>query len=315
MQEIINGLKKISEELENFPAFTEPVGLYHPIKLILEEDKRYLVGISVIISSEMFEGATSDTHFAACGLELFYLFCRIRENAIIHPSRDSDTDSKLKFFTANTAILSGDALHILVFDMLLKCSDKYLVKLLQLFVEMFYKIFEGYLILQGKTCVQTLPVNENRGSGKMRMAEIIGSGMKAGALLGNAGNNCQEKFYEIGRCVGTIIQIDADCKLLMNLSAEENNGVQQINESQTGLFLYYINEFEKSGPPAISYQRLGKDIVLNQLQMKTFLQKLTEFKNCQLDHLADLQSRCEFSDEQIRKFKRLISAFPGLGIF
>ena len=119
-----NYINHLNEYIDKNLSFDDPKNLYDPVKYILQNGGKRVRPVFTLFISELFSGKIDKALPAAASIELFHNFTLVHDdimdNAIIRRGTKTINDK----WNNNTAILSGDVMLILSYDLLSNYKDQ-----------------------------------------------------------------------------------------------------------------------------------------------------------------------------------------------
>ena len=207
--------------------------------------------------ANFFHADKSDTLKLASAIELIHAYSLIHDDL---PALDNDDyrrnkPSNHKQFSESTAILSGDALQSLAFEILSDKMEKIDTnKQLKLINHLSNNIgpngMIGGQIIDINSKENQLSIDEVNVMHNLKTANLFSFSCQSGAIIGNANNKEVDAFENYGRNFGIVFQIIDD--VLDKIGDPENIGKtlgkDEINQNKTYLNFYSIEEcFEIAG--------------------------------------------------------------------
>jgi geranylgeranyl pyrophosphate synthase len=207
--------------------------------------------------ANFFHADKSDALKLASAIELIHTYSLIHDDL---PALDNDDyrrnkPSNHKQFSESTAILSGDALQSLAFEILSDKMEKIDTnKQLKLINHLANNIgpngMIGGQIIDINSKENQLSIDEVNVMHNLKTANLFSFSCQSGAIIGNANDKEVDAFENYGRNFGIVFQIIDD--VLDKIGDPENIGKtlgkDEINKNKTYLNVYSIEEcFEIAG--------------------------------------------------------------------
>ena len=207
--------------------------------------------------ANFFHADKSDALKLASAIELIHTYSLIHDDL---PALDNDDyrrnkPSNHKQFSESTAILSGDALQSLAFEILSDKMEKIDTnKQLKLINHLSNNIgpngMIGGQIIDINSKENQLSIDEVDVMHNLKTANLFSFSCQSGAIIGNANDKEVDAFENYGRNLGIVFQIIDD--VLDKIGDPENIGKtlgkDEINQNKTYLNFYSIEEcFEIAG--------------------------------------------------------------------
>lgn len=219
LQKIINSeIEKRSLDLQRL----NPANLYCPVDYSLEMGGKRLRPVLLLLSYNMFSESVQNAIPAALAIEVFHNFTLLHDDIMDKAEVRRNRPTVHKKFSENSAILSGDVMAFLSYQYLLECKSDNLHEVLGLFTKTAIEVCEGQQF--DMEFENRLNVNESEYLEMIRLktAVLLACGLKAGALLANAGSKVANQLYEYGINLGIAFQLQDD--LLDSFGTQESFG-------------------------------------------------------------------------------------------
>jgi geranylgeranyl diphosphate synthase type II len=219
LQDLINTeLQKRSDDLKKM----NPAALYNPVDYSLEMGGKRLRPVLLLLSCNMFSDSVENAIPAAIAIEVFHNFTLLHDDIMDKAEVRRNRPTVHKKFSENSAILSGDVMAFLSYRYLLESKSENLNEVIELFTKTAIEVCEGQQF--DMEFENRLVVDENEYIEMIRLktAVLLACGLKAGALLANAGTDVANKLYEFGINLGLAFQLQDD--LLDSFGLQESFG-------------------------------------------------------------------------------------------
>jgi len=242
--------------LNTFVKPKEPKALYEPIHYILQLGGKRLRPILTLMTAEIFECDFEKAMDAALSVEVFHNFSLVHDDIMDAAPLRRGQDTVHTKWDVNTAILSGDAMLIMAYQLFENYKPDTFRGLAKLFSKTALEVCEGQQYDVDFETRDDVSIAEYLKMIEFKTAVLVGAAMKMGAIVAEASEACQEAIYDFGKNLGIAFQLQDD----------------------------YLDAF---GDPSTFGKQVGGDIIENK---KTFLYiKAIEFSNTsdrrQLEHL------------------------------
>lgn len=249
--------------------------LLEPIDYILSlGGKRVRPGICIWLN-HLYDGDLNEGLKAALAIEMFHNFSLVHDDIMDEaPLRRGKATVHHKW-NNNTAILSGDAMLVLVYQILSGLKKDKLSSVLQLFNTSALNVCEGQQLDMDFEEKEDISIEEYIKMIGLKTGDLLGASFAMGALLANASHKDVDHLYAFGKLTGIAFQLQDD---ILDLYGDQNKVGKQIGgdilaNKKTCL---WIRAFEK----ADKQQRMALDkMVLEtdpQLKVDTAIQLFSE---------------------------------------
>ncbi|WP_299394867.1 polyprenyl synthetase family protein [uncultured Gelidibacter sp.] len=242
--------------LEDKIQVKEPATLYDPIHYFLDLGGKRLRPLLTLMTADAFNGDYKHALNAALSIEIFHNFSLIHDDIMDDAPLRRGQHTVHEKWDVNTAILSGDAMLIMAYQLFEFYDPHTFRELAKLFSKTALEVCEGQQYDMDFETRDDVSVEEYLKMIEFKTAVLVGAAMKMGAIVAGASQEDQDHIYEFGRLLGVAFQLQDD----------------------------YLDAF---GDPESFGKQVGGDIIENK---KTFLylkalEFSTEEDQLQLQHL------------------------------
>jgi len=273
-------LKLINIALAQVDLEKKPAKLYDPIRYVLSIGGKRVRPVLCLLACEMFDGDIENAIQPALALEIFHNFTLLHDDIMDKAEKRRNQDCVHIKWNENVAILSGDAMQILSYQILNNLPEKNIKACLELFSKTAIEVCEGQQYDMDFETQSQVTVEDYMEMIRLKTAVLMAASLKMGALLGGASQKDAELLYEFGIRIGFAFQLQDDL-----------------------LDVY--------GDSCTFGKTIGGDIVCNK---KTYLliQALNKADQQTLDNLHFWLNETDFSS--IDKIKAITNIYNHLGI-
>lgn len=224
--EQVNSLRAlVNNALTELVADAGPEVLYDPVRYVLEGGGKRLRPVLLLLTAEAFGVDTKRALPAALAVEIFHNFTLVHDDIMDHADERRGRPTVHLKWDPETAILTGDMLMALSYDLLSQVETPHLVKLLDVYHAMVERLCKGQALdkafeKQTKTSVEDY----------MRMIDcktgaLLEAVFELGGLIGGARPPERTALRKVGRRVGRAFQIQDD---LLDLTADDDRWGKQV---------------------------------------------------------------------------------------
>ncbi len=240
--------------LKNHSFNKEPKNLYKPINYILDLGGKRLRPVLTLMACDLFDTSYTKALDAALAIEIFHNFSLVHDDIMDDAPLRRGEETVHEKWDVNTAILSGDAMLILAYQLFENYDGAIFKKLAQLFSKTAIEVCEGQQYDVDFETRDDVTISEYMKMIEYKTAVLVGAALKMGAIVAGASEQCQDAIYNYGRDLGLAFQLQDD----------------------------YLDAF---GDPETFGKQLGGDIIENK---KTFLY-LTAVANSSKNDAKELE--------------------------
>ena len=259
-------LLRINEYIDHMPWQRKPYSLYEPIKYVLAIGGKRIRPTLMMLSYNLYKDNPESILNTAVALETYHNYTLLHDDLMDQaPLRRGHETVHMKW-DANTAILSGDSMLVMAFQMMAQSDTDKLKEVVDLFTETALEIGEGQqydMEFENRTDVREEEYIEMI---RLKTSVLLACAMKIGAILAGASDNDSENLYKFGEQIGLAFQLQDD----------------------------YLDVY---GNPETFGKRIGGDILSNK---KTFMliNALTRSNTAQCRQLLDWLTASDYVEEE-----------------
>ncbi len=199
-----------TDHIEKYTVSAVPENLYAPVNYILSLEGKRIRPILTLISADIFSGSLKKALNAALAGEVFHNFSLVHDDIMDSADLRRGNTTVHKKWDNSTAILSGDVMLILAYQIFENYEPNIFVPMATLFSKTAIKVCEGQQLDIDFEKKQEISFDEYLLMITYKTAELIGVAMKMGAIIANATTADQEKIYEFGKNLGIAFQLQDD---------------------------------------------------------------------------------------------------------
>ena len=199
-----------TDHIEKYTISAVPENLYAPVNYILSLEGKRIRPILTLISADIFSGSPKKALNAALAGEVFHNFSLVHDDIMDSADLRRGNTTVHKKWDNSTAILSGDVMLILAYQIFENYEPNIFVPMATLFSKTAIKVCEGQQLDIDFEKKQEISFDEYLLMITYKTAELIGVAMKMGAIIANATTADQEKIYEFGKNLGIAFQLQDD---------------------------------------------------------------------------------------------------------
>ena len=205
-----NYINHLNEYIDKNLSFDDPKNLYDPVKYILQNGGKRVRPLFTLFISDLFSEKINNALPAAASLEIFHNFTLVHDdimdNAIIRRGAKTINDK----WNNNTAILSGDIMLILSYNLLSKYKDQTYIELSKELNNTAILVFEGQQYDIDFSTQNNVQIDDYFKMIELKTAELIACSFKFGGIVSEASENNIQTLYKIGKNLGIAFQLEDD---------------------------------------------------------------------------------------------------------
>jgi geranylgeranyl diphosphate synthase type II len=198
--------KKIAE-LE-FPQ--KPENLYGPIRYFLTLGGKRMRPVLLLMSHELFGGNHKNAVSPAIAIELFHNFSLVHDDIMDRAALRRGKVTVHEKWNTNTAILSGEAILIESYKLMMDCPTENLKSALNIFNQTALEVCEGQVMDMDFEIRNDVAIGEYIKMIRLKTAVLLGGSLQIGAVLANSSQEHAKHIYEFGINLGIAFQLHDD---------------------------------------------------------------------------------------------------------
>lgn len=184
--------------------------LFDPVRYTLESGGKRIRPTMVLMAANIFSEDITPAITPAIGLEMYHNFTLLHDDVMDKaPDRRGRATVHVKW-DDNTAILSGDAMLSMAFDLVSKVADDKLRAILNLFTRTTIEIDEGQQLDMEFETRDDVKVEEYIEMIRLKTSVLLGCALKMGAIIGGASEKDADILYNFGVNIGLAFQLQDD---------------------------------------------------------------------------------------------------------
>ena len=213
--------------------------LFAPIQYTLSMGGKRIRPLLTLMSTKLFGGDIEKAITPAIGIETFHNFTLLHDDLMDNADMRRNNPTVHKKWDANTAILSGDAMQIMAYQMIAKAPAANLEQAISLFSNTAIEICEGQQYDMEFETRDDVSKDEYIEMIRLKTAVLLGCALKMGAIIAGADYKDAELIYTFGEKIGLAFQLKDD---LLDTYADEAKfgkriGGDILNNKKTYLML------------------------------------------------------------------------------
>ena len=235
---------------------TKPAGLYEPVRYVLSGGGKRLRPVLLLLVGEAYGAEAGRLLPAALAVEVFHNFTLVHDDIMDHAATRRGRPTVHVRWDESTAILCGDYLLAMAYDLLTAVETGRLRDLLQAFHQMVARLCEGQALDKHFEGCAQVSVADYLHMIDGKTGALLELAFELGGLLGDAPESHRTGLRMIGRHVGRAFQIQDD---LLDLTAPDRRwgkviGGDLIEGKKTYLLLWALER--ASGAERVWFERI-----------------------------------------------------------
>lgn len=203
--------EQIQHYIEKLPYAHPPLGLYAPIEYVLPVGGKRVRPVLTLLAYNLYREEVEEAFAQAAALETYHNFTLLHDDLMDNADVRRGVPTVHKRWDANTAILSGDAMLILAYQILQKdCPTAFIAPVFETFTKAALEVCEGQQwdveFEQRKDVTEVEYIEMIR----LKTAVLLGASLRIGAIMGGASEEDANWLYQFGEQMGIAFQLQDD---------------------------------------------------------------------------------------------------------
>ncbi|MDR3269874.1 MAG: polyprenyl synthetase family protein [Tannerella sp.] len=187
-----------------------PKSLFDPIEYTLSLGGKRIRPALMLMACNLYNERVDDALRPALGMEVFHNFTVLHDDLMDGAGKRRNHLTVHKKWNPNTAILSGDAMLIVAYQLIGETAAPFLKKTLTLFTQTALEICEGQQYDMEFESRREVTEEEYIEMIRLKTAVLPACCLKAGALIGGASEEDADHLYRFGIHIGLAFQLQDD---------------------------------------------------------------------------------------------------------
>lgn len=203
-------LSLVNGALAVMPLDRQPASLYEPVRYVLSLGGKRIRPVLMLMAYELYRDDVERIMPVALGIETYHNYTLLHDDVMDKAELRRGRPTVHKVWNENTAILSGDSMLVLAYQMMEQADDCHLRDVMKLFTETALEIGEGQQYdLEFET---RMDVREEEYIEMIRLktSVLLACALKLGAIQAYAPTEDAERLYRFGENMGLAFQLQDD---------------------------------------------------------------------------------------------------------
>lgn len=202
---------QIQDYMAHLSYARDPKGLYDPIEYVLSLGGKRLRPVLMLLAYNLYKEDVERIFPQAAGIETYHNFTLLHDDLMDKADMRRGKPVVHKKWNENAAILSGDAMLILSFQLMLRqCPAEKMQRVMEVFGQIALEVCEGQ---QWDMEFETRPdvsVEEYIEMIRLKTSVLLAGALQIGAILGGASDEDVRCLYGFGIQMGLAFQLQDD---------------------------------------------------------------------------------------------------------
>ncbi len=210
MKSINPYIKTIESAFVDLLSPEELAGLHAPIAYQLSLGGKRLRPALTLMACQMFGAEGAKALDPALGIEIFHNFTLLHDDVMDKADIRRGKTTVHKKWDENTAILAGDAMQILAYQLFCQVEKEHLPAVLTLFSKTALEITKGQQLDLEFESRMDVTQEEYLEMIRLKTAVLLGCSLQMGAIVAGASAGDAQSLYDFGQYIGLAFQLQDD---------------------------------------------------------------------------------------------------------
>jgi geranylgeranyl diphosphate synthase type II len=210
MYSVIQLVDLIEKGVNGLCIPNSPTRLYDPIRYTLASGGKRLRPVLVLAACNVYSNSIDKAMYPALAIELFHNFTLIHDDIMDHAPLRRNQPTVYAKWGQDVAILSGDALNILAYQLLSKTEKESLAQVLSVFNSIALGVCDGQQMDMDYETTQYVTQEEYLTMIELKTSILLKGALQIGGIIGGASQSDINSLGEFGRNLGLAFQLQDD---------------------------------------------------------------------------------------------------------
>ncbi|MEY1640194.1 polyprenyl synthetase family protein [Tenuifilum osseticum] len=202
--------QKVDSAIKQLDLTGEPRNLYEPIAYIMGMGGKRIRPALVLAACNLYSEDIDRALPAALAVEIFHNFTLVHDDIMDNADMRRGLVTIHKKWNPNIAILSGDAMTVLAYKLLVQVDKSILPEVINIFNSFAMGLCEGQQMDMDFESDIMVSRDEYLKMIELKTSILLKGALQIGAVIGGAGRNDVELIGEFGRSMGLAFQLQDD---------------------------------------------------------------------------------------------------------
>lgn len=203
-------LAKVNQGLAALQLERQPFGLYRPIRYVLSIGGKRLRPVLLLMSYNMYKDDIGSAMPSALGIETYHNYTLLHDDVMDRAEVRRGKPCVHKVWNDNTAILSGDSMLVMAYQLMAQCPSPHLKDVLDLFTVTALEIGEGQQYDVDFESRMDVRPEEYLEMIRLKTSVLLACSLKLGAVQAGASAEDCNLLYRFGESIGLAFQLQDD---------------------------------------------------------------------------------------------------------
>ncbi len=217
--------EKIQDALSCLAFNENPEELYEPINYVLLLGGKRMRPVLLLLGCDLFGGNISKAISPALGIEVFHNFTLLHDDIMDNAPLRRLKPTVHNKWNISIAILSGDAMLIEAYKLMMKVENHQLRQVMDIFNDTAILVCEGQQLDMNYETKKQVTIHDYLEMISMKTAVLLGASLQIGALISGADFKDTQHLYNFGKYLGIAFQLQDD---ILDVYGDKNKFGKQV---------------------------------------------------------------------------------------
>lgn len=203
-------LQVVNDAMAGLQLEREPDGLYAPVTYTLTLGGKRIRPALSLMACNLFTDDIEPAIHPSLGLEVFHNFTLLHDDIMDKADLRRGNPTVHRRWNENTAILSGDVMQILAYQLIAMTPTAVLKPVIDLFSATAIEVCEGQQYDMEFESRDNVTADEYINMIRLKTAVLLGCSLQTGAIIGGASASDSKHLYDFGIAIGIAFQLKDD---------------------------------------------------------------------------------------------------------
>ena len=200
----------ISEEIDRYVKEIKPGTLYEPVKYIFDLGGKRMRPALMLSACDLFGGEIREAIDPAIGVEVFHNFTLMHDDIMDEAPLRRGEKSVHTNWNTNNAILSGDVMFVMGYQLMCKVRHEILPDVLAVFSKTATEVCEGQQLDMDFEERDDVTIGEYIEMIRLKTSVLLAGSLQIGGIIAGAGRDDLNRIYRFGEQIGIAFQLRDD---------------------------------------------------------------------------------------------------------
>ncbi len=203
-------LEYFNQRLIDYKLPSSPLGLYEPVRYLLNLGGKRIRPLLVLAASRVFDGDQDQAIYPALAVEMFHNFSLMHDDIMDAADLRRGEPTVHTKYNVNTAILSGDVMLIHAYKILMNLPSDSKLQCVEIFNKMAEEVCVGQQMDMDFEQSSSVSIMDYLKMIELKTSVLIGAALEMGAVVAGAKTQDSYHLYQFGKNVGIAFQVQDD---------------------------------------------------------------------------------------------------------